>query len=302
MKKRAGKDEDEAHGKRRKLLLATGLIAVIVLILASVLVFLRPVAPPLPSAAIIDQLSSSQLADPSRYPNQTFVGEAKTLLQTRFSKIDYYSDNATVDQYKALPTRGYKFIIWRAHSALDLTSKYVAICTTEKYGAKNYNQYLENGQLTLCNISFDPNWYFGITPLFVREAMSGSFEDTVIVFMSCNGLKNEYYSTASAFTEKGVKAFVSWDGFVDPSDNDNGVSLFLHRLIDGNSTIQQAALSIQYSSDFGLTGLNWYPPEAGSFRVPDYRSAHSAEARTLIIVAPSERGKVFSGSLLGSDC
>lgn len=290
MKKRSAKDEDDAHGPRRKLLLAIGLTAIILLILASVLIFLRPVAPPLPSAAIIDQLSSSQLADPpSRYPNQTFISEAKTLLQTRFSKIDYYSDNATVEQYKALPTRGYKFIIWRAHSALDLTSKYVAICTTEKYGTKNYDQYLENGQLTLCNITFDPNLYFGITPLFVREAMSGSFEDTVIVFMSCNGLKNEYYSTASAFTEKGVKAFVSWDGFVDPSDNDNGVSFFLHRLIDGNSTIQQAALGIQYSSDFGLTGLIWYPPEAGSFRVPDYRSARGAEARTLMIAAPSER-------------
>ena len=38
--------------------------------------------------------------------------------------------------------------------------------------------------------------------------MSGRFEDTVIILMSCNGLKQGYYETAKAFIEKGAKVLI----------------------------------------------------------------------------------------------
>jgi hypothetical protein len=239
-----------------------------------------------PKAAIIDQLGSSKLADTIRDENQTFLEEAKQLLYRRFSIVDFYSDNATVEQYKRLASTGYKLIVWRAHSALDLNSTYVAISTTDKYGSINYDQYLENGQLTLCNITGDQTLYFGITPKFIEEIMTGRFQDTVVVLMSCNGLKQGYLKTAQAFEAKGAKVFISWDGWVSTSDNDYGTSLLLQYLINENDTVNAAVSKILplNSPEFGPAKLQYYPQslEIANYRIPDYREHNSPQDGALI--------------------
>ena len=257
---------------------AIAIIAII--ILASIFLYIHPNQSGQPKAAIIDQLSSSRLAETIRYPNQTFINTAKQLLYKRFSIVDYYSDNATVEQYKGLSSQNYKLIIWRAHSALNLDSKYIAISTSDKYGSKNYDQYLENGQLTLCNIT--GYYYFGITPKFVKELMSGRFNDTVIILMSCNGLKQEYYKTAETFEEKGAKVFISWDGWIESSDNDNAITLLLQYLINENNTISNAVSKIpRYSSAFGPSQLKHYPDtnDVRNYQIPDYKQSNTAKMR-----------------------
>jgi len=278
--KAKNKGEPEKFAQNKRLIYAT--IAIItIIILASIFFYIHPNQPSQPKAAIIDQLSSSKLAEPIRYVNQTFINTAKQLLYKRFSIIDYYSDNATVEQYKRLSSQNYKLIIWRAHSALDLNSKYIAISTSDKYGSKNYDQYLENGQLTLCNIT--GYLYFGITPKFVEELMSGRFKDTVIIFMSCNGLKQEYYITAETFIEKGVRVFISWDGWILPSDSDNGITLLLQYLINENNTIYDAVNKIPiYSSPYGPPSQLGYHPisdDASNYQIPDYRQSNTAKMR-----------------------
>jgi hypothetical protein len=289
MKKQKNKS-DSPKPSKGFLLAATAATLTTILILSAIYLSTRPTVPQMPRAAIIDQLASSQLSPSSRHQNTSFIQAARSLLLKRFSQIDYYSDNATVDQYRSLPTRGYKFILWRTHSALALSSNYVAIFTSEKYGTKNYDQYLDNGMVTLCNITDDPSWYFGITPKFVRESMSGRFEDTVIVFMSCNGLKNGYLGTADIFVEKGAKAFISWDGWIGFSDNDAGMSILLQHLIDGNETIREAVRKVPtYTSDLGTNTLHYYPFEAAGYRIPDYRQEH--ESTAYLIVASWPRAK-----------
>ena len=275
--KNRGETKKVAQNKRR----VYAAVAVIIIIMASIFFYIYPNQPSQPKAAIIDQLSSSHLEAPIRHENQTFIDTAKQLLYKRFSIIDYYSDNATVEQYKGLSSQNYKLIIWRAHSALDLNSKYIAISTSDKYGSKNYDQYLENGQLTVCNITVlsQSYYYFGITPKFVEELMGGRFEDTVIIFMSCNGLKQDYYKTAETFEEKGVKVFISWDGWILPSDSDNGITLLLQYLINDNNTISNAVSKIpQYSSPYGLSQLKHYPDtnDVRNYRIPDYKQSNTA--------------------------
>jgi hypothetical protein len=247
---------------------------IVMLILAGMVFYFFPRQPPQPKAAIIDQLNSSQLTDDARYRNQTFVEIARNLLYERFSQVDYYSDNATVDQYKLLASLGYKLIIWRAHSALALESNFVAISSSEKYGSKNYDQYLESGLLILGNVSDNINYYFEITPKFIVECMNGRFEDTVIILMSCNGLKSDYYKTAETFIEKGVKAFISWDGWIASSDNDAGATLLLQHLISENKTIGAAVDEIPtYFSSFGVSTLKYYPEtsDVANYHIPNYK-------------------------------
>jgi hypothetical protein len=280
--KNKGETEKLAQSKR----LTYAVIAVItIIILASIFFYAHPSQPSQPKAAIIDQLSSSYLEKPIRYQNETFINTTKELLYKRFSIIDYYSNNATVEQYKRLSSQNYKLIIWRAHSALDLNSKYIAISTSDRCDSKNYDQYLENGQLTVCNIT--GYYYFGITPKFVEEFMTGKFEDTVIIFMSCNGLKDGYYKTAETFEEKGVKVFISWDGWIDPSDNDNAIARLLDYLINKNYTVSKAIDEIPgFSSEFGWSELQYYPdPEVADYCIPDYRRKNVSSNAGFIVMA-----------------
>ena len=282
--KAKNKGETAKFAQNKRLIYAT--IAIItMIILASIFFYIHPNQPSQPKAAIIDQLSSSQLTPSSRFPNQTFIDTAKELLDQRFPKVDYYSDNATVDQYKLLPSLGYKLIIWRAHSALD-PNNYVAMCSSERYVQGKYEQYSED-QLKLCNITGDPNLYFAITPDFVKECMDGRFEDTVIVLMSCNGLKQGYYKTAEAFIEKGVKVFISWDGWIDPSDNDNAIAHLLDYLINKNDTVSEAVdkIPVSYSSELGRSGLHYYPdPEVANYRIPDYKQNNVSSNAGFVIL------------------
>lgn len=265
-------DEDSKFSRNKNAIYVAVAAIVISLIVISLLFHIYSSYPRIPKAAIIDQLSSSNLAASSRYENQTFIKTATQLLYNRFSKVDYYKDNATVENYKRLASEGYKLIIWRAHSAVDV-NEYVAISTSQRNDSVNYDQYLWSGHLTLCNITGDTNYYFGITPKFIGEIMDGKFEDTVIILMSCNGLNEEYSKTAEALIAKGAKVLISWDGWIDASDNDHAIALLLDYLINDNNTISEAVDKIpQYFRPFyGPCNLDYYPLSAEDYIIPDYK-------------------------------
>jgi len=276
--KRKSKEDATAKSRNKQLFITTVLAIIIVSILAAYILYIHPEQSVKPKAAIIDQLNSSMLSPTSHYENVTFINATRDLLYNRFSAVDYYSDNATIEQYRRLSAEGYKLIVWRAHSALDNSSMFVAISTSEVYdpSSNEYSDYLESGQATLCKIAGDPKSYVAVTPRFIREAMIGKFEDTVLILMSCNGLKEGYDDTAKAFQEKGVRALISWDGWVDSLVNDNAIDLFLQHLITENDTIKQAVDKIPRQDSiwepFG-TWLGYYPhaPEVADYHIPDYR-------------------------------
>jgi hypothetical protein len=257
----------------RKLVYAVVAIAVVLLLTGALLNF-YPKQSVQAKAAIIDQLSSYWLSPTSRHPNQTFIDAARAFLSTRFVSVDYYWNNATVDGYRNLASLGYKLILWRVHTALDVESKYVAISTSERNDSADFLQY-SNGELTLCKIADDSVMYFAITPKFVAEVMNGRFEDTVIILMSCNGLKKDYEKTAEAFIEKGAKMFISWDEWIEPADNDNATALLLQYLINENNTVSEAVGRLSaVTSVWGISRMDYYPknnPEVAGYRIPNYR-------------------------------
>jgi hypothetical protein len=277
---------------KRTIIYAAVLIAAI-LLPTFFLVQLFASRPSVQKAAIIDQLSSSHLTPISRHPNQTFIDSAKNRLDQRFDAVDYYSDNATVENYERLPSKGYRLIIWRAHSALDLDSAYVAISTSDKDGPVKYDQYMREGKLALCQITNDTNKYFAINPKFIREAMTGSFEDTVIILMSCNGLNDEYLGTAQALQDKGAKVIISWNEWIDSDNNDDAVTHLLGYLIDENNTVKEAVLKIPEYVSHGLprSKLKYYPltAEAAGYRIPDYRQETSAKATSTATTAHASK-------------
>jgi hypothetical protein len=260
---------------KRTIFTGATIVVIMIVIVATLSFYLQKPNSSTPKAAIIDQLSSSDLTSSSRYVNQTFVDTTTALLHKDFPEVDYYQDNATVDNYTNLPSEGYKLIIWRAHSALD-PSGYVAISTTENNVTSDtpeYESLYRDGRLTLCDIEGDPTLYWAITPKFISETMSGRFDDTVIILMSCNGLEGRYTKTAEALEEKGAKAIISWDNWIEASNNDGATALLLNYLINENNTIQQAVAKIpQQPSPLGPSQMRFYPTsnETADYRIPDY--------------------------------
>jgi len=294
---RKTKDKDDVSKRKRKLIYAF-LTIIVVLIPAVYFYSAATTKPEPPRAAIVDQLGSSKLGATIRNQNATFIEAAEHLLQERFSTIDYYSDNATVEQYVHLASLGYRLIVWRGHSALD-PSGYVALASTDKYGLKDYDTYLENDQLALCNITGDNSLYFGITPKFIEQVMGGKFTDTVIFLMSCNGLNGGYLKTAQAFQSKGAKAVISWDNWISSLDNDGAADIFLQYLINENNTIGQAIRRIpEYSPEYsGGAELKYYPekPETSDYYIPDFRQgAAQAVATAILPVFKKGREQKFS--------
>jgi hypothetical protein len=289
------KDAHNISKDKRKFIYAL-LTIIIVLIPTLYFYSVATTKPQPPRAVIVDQLGSSKLAAASRHQNLTFIESAENLLQERFSTVDYYSDNATVEQYTNLASLGYKLIIWRGHSALD-PSGFIALASTDKYGLKDYGTYLENDQLALCNITGDPSLYFGITPEFIEQAMSGRFTDTVIFLMSCNGLNPDYLKTAQAFQNKGAKAVISWDNWISSFDNDGAADALLQYLIKNNDTISEAASQIPpLSPEYGWAYLKYYPSDVSNYQIPDYRQS-TVQAMVIAMLPILEKGRERSPTL-----
>jgi len=297
----SSKNRNQPQPKKYRRRLVYAVLATIIILIATVYFYSTSITKSTSSkAAIIDQLASIRLGTGIRNVNQTFIETATNMLLQRFNAVDYYSDNATVGQYANLASMGYGMILWRGHSALDLNGKYLALSTTEIWydGFTKYDDYLDSGRLTLCNITGDPNLYFGITPTFIDQVMSGRFQDTVIFLMSCNGLNPGYLKTAQAFQDKGARVVISWDNWVTSFDNDGAAELLLQHLINENNTIAQAVGKIPpyFSSDLGVwTRLEYSPvnPAASNYVIPDYRQTDYSQTNARVTARVfSKKGKL----------
>ena len=190
-------------------------------------------------AAIVDQLSLT-------FPNQTFIEKATTILKQAGYTVDYVSgEQATVEFYRNLPTQGYEIIILRVHSSAaellgeEFVENPVAIFTSEPYSQTKYLYEQLTDQLVIASYTMpQPPYYFAITPKFVSESMKGSFQNSIIVMMGCEGLNNT--KMAEAFIQKGAKAYIGWKGAVSASHTDKATITLLQHLITEKQTIGQA--------------------------------------------------------------
>lgn len=218
-------------------------------------------------AAIIDHLSISQ-------PNQTFVHTATRVLNTAGFTVYYYAgggQKSDVDFYRDLPTRGFKLIVFRVHSALHAggESDFVVFFTSEEYSSGRYFWDEYYGRLVICQFhTGEQEKYFGISPLFVKDAMNGRFDNTIVIVMGCDGLT--YTSMAEAFDEKGAKVYISWNGPVAATHTDLATIQLLQNLFTGSHTIEQAVAETM--NEIGPdpayeSKLTFYPSEAQNYVV-----------------------------------
>ncbi len=213
-------------------------------------------------AAIVDHLSIS-------WPNPAFVKECTAILERVGYTVNYYKgEEVTVEFYRKLPTHGYKLIILRAHSAYIPQYLSLAIFTSEPYTKHRYvyeqlRNRVASGYLTPYKKG-DPK-YLVITDKFVRFNMKGSFDGAVVVMMGCTGVKK---CAASAFVQKGARAYIGWNGSVSASHTDRATIHLLRQLLDKghsvNAAIMQTMKTVGPDPRYKSTLLYW-PIKAGAY-------------------------------------
>jgi hypothetical protein len=233
----------------------------------------------IPKAAIIDQLHDD-------IPNTHFQEKAAEYLSAAGYQVDLYTTEAiTVDFYKNLPNKGYKFIVIRSHSGIgpgtqQTIENTLGIFTGEKYDEKKYtfeqilgwvqkskaftNEYeavveREGTEMTLTN-SEESDTYFSIGSKFINEYMIGKFPGSIVIIGGCNTLENT--SLADSLVKRGASSIIGWDSLVEAGHNDRVILETMRSMLVDKADPKEAvgsAMQIygpdpQYSAE-----LNYYP-------------------------------------------
>lgn len=247
----------------------------IALAIAGIVTFIRiyPIGQPPDNtgklkAAIVDQLSSFR-------ENKAFITNVTSELENYGFEVDLYQgDNITVDFYRGLSGRGYKFIIFRTHSGIlqgeNQTYLKTTLFTNEKYSSVKYVSDQLNDRLFEASIAEGYPWVFSISPKFVTESMTKKFDHTVIIMMGCAGI----YLTdlAEAFIDKGASAYLAWDASVESDYVDRATPYLIGQLCSENATIKEAVNStmdvIGPDPRYGAE-LKYYPSGTGDKTVEE---------------------------------
>ncbi len=203
-------------------------------------------------AVLVDQLSLTAA-------NPGFVDESRRLLESNGYQVDYFSgEDVTVDLYRSLPKRGYDLVILRVHSTAvisrgdeDVTS--VSLFTGQPYTRDLYNEEQLQGRVGFAQYTEDGPKYFGVTSDFVRDSMEGRFKDAVVVMMGCQGFIND--RGAEAFSDKGARTFIGWDGLVSAPHTDEATESLLRHLVgegaDPEDAVAATMAEIGPDPDYG---------------------------------------------------
>jgi hypothetical protein len=196
------------------------------------------------TAAIVDQLSSLQ-------ENDEFVTNVTKELEDYGFEVDLYQgSNITVEFYRQLPTRGYKLIIFRAHSGILEQDGEVmlrtVLFTNEEYSESGHALEQAYEQLVMGGACQGCPMMFGITPEFVRAQsvfgqatdMAGRFDGTVIMMMGCSGIA--LTDMAEAFIDKGASVYLAWDRSVGLNYVDDTTPYLIRQLCSEKLTIGEA--------------------------------------------------------------
>jgi len=230
-------------------------------------------------AAIVDHLSLS-------HPNQAFVKECSDILKQAGYAVDYYKgEEVTVEFYRNLPALEYDLIVFRVHSAYIHKYLSLSMFTSEPYSKERYVQEQVRNRVVRGFIEpyhqGDPD-YLAITDKFVRYSMQGSFKDNIIIMMGCTGIKK---AMASAFLEKGARAYIGWNGLITAGHTDAATTRLLRNLLLEEKTIAQSVAQtmkeVGYDAQYKSMLLFW-PIESGDTKVKTFRSSRSGNRKNLI--------------------
>ena len=215
-------------------------------------------------AAIVDQLYAS-------YPNEEFTTKVTKELEDYGFEVDVYQGDAvTVDLYRNLP--GYSLVVFRVHSGpigpnpRGLESPIgTYLFTNETYSQIKHLQEQLNHEVNPAKVAEGYPLVFAIGPKFITNSMRGNFNDTVVIVGGCACLYNE--DLAQAFVNRGVSAYLAWDGTVDLDYVDEATISLVENLCSERLTVKKAVdltMATKGADPKYHAALEYYPAQCGN--------------------------------------
>lgn len=217
-------------------------------------------------AVIVDQLYSLQ-------PNQGFIQQITQELENYGFEVELYQgDEITVDFYGSLPDKGYKIIIFRAHSGLlsheegshREVTRATCLFTNEPYSKVKHQREQLNGELARARVTEGYPIVFAIGARFINHSAEGEFPNSVIIVMGCSCLCIE--DLAQAFIDKGASAYLAWDAVVDLNYVDKATPYLVRQLCVDEATIEEAVantMDIVGPDPKYKATLRYFPSQSG---------------------------------------
>jgi hypothetical protein len=198
-------------------------------------------APAIPTARIIDQLGRD-------FPNPAFVESATGLLQQAGYQVEYVPpEEVTVEFFRQLPAQGDDVILLRSHSsgtsmneAGEIVNDVLTIATGQPFNDGLYVNELRTERLGAFKPDTGSDMVFMVTPSFLYHDSAGTFDDTLVVLMGCDGLRGP--ELADTLTMKGAAAVAGWTGAVDISHTDTATEYLLRQLVEEEQPLLDAVL------------------------------------------------------------
>jgi hypothetical protein len=187
-----------------------------------------------PRAAILDGLYSVE-------PNLTLIDTLTNYLSDAGYRVDVYrGENVTIGLLRSIG--GYKVLILRLHSTIH-TDGFLYLFSGENYTASKYVDEQLTGVVKKAH-TFDENEsaYFALNAMFLGNDKSGGLNGSTIILTGCNGTGTP--DVIQRLFERGAKAYVSWNGFVDLSHSDEGLLELVKALYAENLSIGLAVQKV----------------------------------------------------------
>lgn len=168
-------------------------------------------------------------------PNTAFSQSLENYLSNAGFKVDVFEgENVTIDLLMNIA--GYKLLILRLHSAVH-SDGFLYVFSGEKYSQSRYGAEQVHGSVRK-GITFEGKEFFAINAVFLAVNNPSGLNGSTIVFMGCNGT-NDALSIRRLF-DKGVKAYIGWNGYVDLSYSDRAILTLARDLYVDKMTVKDS--------------------------------------------------------------
>jgi hypothetical protein len=237
-------EKGEAFGKLNSRRLRIGLavaFSCLLIFSVSLLMWNRPT----PSPQTDKQPQTEVVADTQRAlildglyvtsPNTTFSQTLRSCLSSAGFKVDVVQgENVTIDVLRNVA--GYRVLILRLHSAVH-SDGFLYLFSGERYSQLRYSVE-QLSRSVRKGVTFEGDEFFAINAVLLGGNKPSGLNGSTIILMGCNGTCNAY--SVRRLLEKGVNAYIGWNGYVDLSHSDQATLTLVRHLYVEWMTVKES--------------------------------------------------------------
>lgn len=185
-------------------------------------------------AAILDGLYNTR-------PNSVFTRNLTSTLKAVGFHVDLFQgESVTIDLLRNI--RGYELVILRLHSGIH-TDKFLYLFSGEPYTESKYAaEQLSRAVRKAYSFDEEETPVFALNSVFLGSNNPEGLTGSTIILTGCNGTNDSY--AIQRFIERGAKAYVSWNGYVDLSYSDSAILMLVRFLYLDGLNLEEAVEKI----------------------------------------------------------